>query len=99
MDRGSGCESAPAVSYLNLINPYLAMGWRGCRRRGAGALQMAAGGQRFVTSRFGRTLEGPDFILIPPDDGTVGVFLTIGFFGLLQVVGVPVEDHAGLFCV
>ena len=75
------------------------MGWRGCRGRGAGALQVAAGGKRFVATGFGGALEAPDFILIAPDDGAISIFLAGGFVGLLQVVSVAFEDHASLFCV
>ena len=75
------------------------MGWRRCRGRGAGTLQMAAGGQGFVATGFGGTLEATDFILDAPDDRTIGIFLTIGFVGLLQVVGVTFEDYPSLLCV
>jgi hypothetical protein len=95
----SGCESTAAASDLNAEKSALTMGWRGCRGRGAGALQVAAGSERFVAAGFGGALETPDIILNPPDNGTIGVFLTIDFVGLLQVVGVAFEDHASLFCV
>ena len=85
------------VSYFNADKSASLTAWRG--RRGTGALQMAAGGQRFLSPGFGGTLEGPDFILIAPDHGAVGIFLTFGFVDLLQVVGVAFEDHASLLCV
>ena len=75
------------------------MGWRRCRGRSAGTLQMAADGQGFVATGFCRTVETPDFILDAPDDSTVGIFFTIGFVGLLQVVSVTFIAHASLFCV
>jgi len=75
------------------------MGWRRCRGRSAGTLQMAAGGQGFVAAGFGGALEAPDFILDAPDHGTIGIFLALGFVGLLQAVGVTFIDHASLFCV
>ena len=70
-------------------------GW--CRGRGAGALQVAAGGQRFVGTGFGGALEAPDFVPDAPDHGTVGIFLALGFVGLLQVISAAFKDHAS-FC-
>jgi hypothetical protein len=60
---------------------------------------MAAGSQRFVVAGFGGTIESPDFILIAPHYRTIGIFLTVGFVHLLQVISVALETHAGLFRV
>ena len=92
-------ESGASASDFDADKPASPVSWRGCCGRGAGALQMAAGRQRFVATGFGGTLERPDFILIAPEDDPVGVFLTLGFVRLLQVIGVAFEDHASLFCV
>ncbi len=75
------------------------MTWRRCCGHGAGALQMATGRQSLVAAGLGGTLEAPNFILIAPHDGTIRIFLALGFVDLLEVVGVAFEYDASLFCV
>jgi hypothetical protein len=81
-----------------LINPFS----DGLAVVSAAQCQRFADGNRrpkFLATGFGGTLGGPDVILIAPNDRTFSVFLTIGFVGLLQVVGMAFEYHASLFCV
>jgi hypothetical protein len=94
-----GARIGCVVSDLPADKSVSMMSWRRCRRRGVGALQMAASGQGFLATRFGRTLECADIIFIPPHNGAIRIFLTIGSVGLLQVVSVAFEDYASLFCM
>ena len=73
---------------------------RGRRRcSGAGTLQLATGGQRFVVAGFCGVFQGSDIILDAPHDGAAGIFLTFRLVNLLHVVGVAFERDARLFGV